>query len=464
MSIPYTTEQILGLAPNYYHIKSSRGMASVEKWQLLARTADAAWGEFIIRNKSPIRAAVDLAHLTFSCTCRGRRFPCTHALALTLLLQEQPDSFDLLPSPEWLQEWLAAHPAGEYPPGEHPADNRLSTHEIATQIQKRQQSVERGLQELKLWLHDLVRGGFAQARTKPPTYWNNMANRLVDAQAGEVARAVKRLPIIFKSGPNWPEELLTAIGKLYLLIQGYEHFSTLDLQTQADLRGAVGWYPRRSTVDALGQSCRDRWFILGKRLEEQRKQKIQRIWLWGRESNRPALLVNVTYNKEPIDTSLLPGTFIDAELRFFPSKSPLRAQLVHQDTAQETTASGNPMDGNRSIRAAMAAYAQALSANPWIQQYPLVLNAVQIHRQTHPTGNRWFVQDDDGYLLPLPPKFLHGWHLASLAKGAQREGAAALSLFGEWDGKTLTPLSIWTHGRNQGNDRFFELHLLRGLK
>ncbi len=57
-----------------------------------------------------------------------------------------------------------------------------------------------------------------------------------------------------------------------------------------------------------------------------------------------------------------------------------------------------------------------------------------------PAPAGWRLRDRSGRLLPLPPRYGHGWALLALA------GDRPLTLCGEYDGATLTPLSVYHHG------------------
>jgi hypothetical protein len=300
-----------------------------------------------------------------------------------------------------------------------------------------------GLQELELWLQDLVRTGFATAQGQPKSYWLDMAERLVDAQAGEVADEVRRLATIPGSDEAWPERLLQRIGRLSLLIQGFARFETLPPEMQADLQLAVGWLPR--LPNHKPNPIRDKWYILGRQLEQSGKQKLQRLWLWGEQTNQAALLLHIAHRGQTLDTGLLPGTVLEADLGFYPSAVPLRAHLLTQHDL------GQPRQRNigyPTIKTAMQVYAQAITASPWLPYFPLALHAVTTAR----LQEKWVVRDQRGYLLPLPHKYESGWHVRALGREGQ------LSLFGVWDGQYLQPLSLWRE------DWWGEPHTWGGVK
>jgi hypothetical protein len=438
MPDPTTIDQFLSLAANHQQMKSSRSAALPEKWQMLARCKQILWGEFPIPKKSTVQAAVDLGQMRFFCSCRGRRHPCEHALGLALLGHDGWQMQEGAP-PNWVQDWHHALPVE--PVGVELLS--LTDEEVpARRYQQKQESILAGLQELKLWLHDLVRGGLVIARSQPRQNWLRMADRLVDAQASKVAQDIRDLSLIPGKTPNWPEQLLRGIGRLYLLIEGYERFDELPPDAQADLRAAVGWFP--SIPQSACHLTNDRWHILARDIRQQKKQKTQRIWLWGEETNQPALLEKAIYGKEPINTDLLPGMVLDADLVYYPSRTPLRTQIGATNRREQAT-KRIPAEG--SFQETMADYAQRLALNPWLGAYPTIVQPLSVQK----AESGWMMQDGEGSLLPLPPKFKHGWHLAALSHGG------ALTIFGQWDGHLFTPLSVWTR------DGFWEIRRLRGL-
>lgn len=482
----YTTEQILGLAPNQVHIRSSRSLASVEKWTTLAHNQEAVWGEFPLKNKPPARVSIRLSHLALHCTCTTRTYPCTHTLALLLLFTLESDAFAQQQAPDWLHVWPDS-PSGELSTvAENARANQdTRTAKQLTFLEKRQADIHSGLQELKLWLHDLVQTGLGAARDRPQTYWSQMADRLIDAHATEVAYDVQRLATIVGKGPTWPQEILFIIGRLYLLIQGFERFDSFSVEEQADLRAATGWLPRvnwtfdqepepQQEAKDAEQTVRDCWYVVGRHDERVGKRKRQLIWLWGNTCNRFALLSHILYRREDFDVRLLGGSVLDVTLNFYPSKTPFRAQLLtlhnilhaqplldnrfddrcmsSSSTADERACQMS-LIGNPSIDAVMRQYAESIALNPWLRAYPVALSSVTARRDNIKPGQvNWSIQDRAGFLLPLPEKYDHGWQIAAL--GYQDN----LSLFGEWNGQHLVPLTVWN------KTRFIELQVLQGIK
>ena len=61
----------------------------------------------------------------------------------------------------------------------------------AKRLEQRLARMDAGVEDFRLWLADLVRGGLAAARTQPYSYWDTAAARLVDAQLPALAERVR---------------------------------------------------------------------------------------------------------------------------------------------------------------------------------------------------------------------------------------------------------------------------------
>jgi SWIM zinc finger len=437
----WTAEQILALAPDAGSVKAGKGLATPRPWSALGQDGQAAWGECQGSGASPYRTTIDLSEPAFHCTCPSRKFPCKHALGLFLLLESQPSLFTQKAPPAWATEWLASRAQRAQQRAEKaeratperadrgPADPAAQGRRAA----ERQAKVTAGLEELALWLRDRVRRGLAALQGEPYSAWENPAARLVDAQAPGLARQLREMASIPASGDGWQERLLARFGALHLLVEGFRRLETLPPETQADIRALIGW--TQSQEELLAEpGVRDRWAVLGQRVEVEDRLRVQRTWLWGQQSGRAALILTAAHVSQPLETSLLPGTWLEADLVFYPSAAPLRALVK---TRHAPPAPLDTMPGYPSAAAAAEAYAAALARHPWMESFPTALPSVL---PAGPEGG-WVVRDDAGARLPLSPRFERGWQLLALS------GGHPLGLFGEWDGDYLLPLGAWADGR-----------------
>lgn len=438
-SAQWTAEQVLALAPDAGSAKNGRGLASARKWALLEKHEAAIWGECQGSGKAPYQTQIDLSEPAFRCSCPSRKFPCKHGLGLLLLLAEQPNSFAENTPPDWVADWLrsrtqrAEKQAVKVSQAEQMADPSAQAKRAAA----RQQKVSAGIEELRRWLEDRVRQGLAAAPQESYQVWETIAARMVDAQAPGLARQLRELAGIVHSGVGWHDRLLESLGQLYLITEGFARIEQLPAEMQTDLRTQIGWTINREEVLA-GSAQSDLWLVVGQRTEVEDRLRIRRTWLLGLSTATFALLLDFAPGQQPFESSLVPGTCLEAELVFYPSAAPLRALIK---TRQAAVHLPKPPPG-ATIAAALAAYRQAYAVCPWLEQFPLLLEAVVPIR----AGDRWFVQEVQGYRLRLSQRLdsRQGWQLLALS------GGLPFSLFGEWNGTALLPLSVWMEDRFYG--------------
>jgi hypothetical protein len=445
MSSSWSAEQVLALAPDPASAKAGKELAVTRKWKLLGRDERAVWGECQGSGSSPYQTKIDLGEPAFACSCPSRKFPCKHALGLFLMLAQQPSALKEGSPPGWVSDWLSGRDKkadqkaqkaqqAQQEIADDPEKARKAGERQQKAAAERRAKVEAGLADLERWMGDLARRGLAAVRSEPYSFWEWPASRMVDAQAPGVARLIRDLAGLTSSGDGWQDRLLERLGRLHLLLEGYRRLEWLPAENQADIRSLVGWTQSQEELLATGTGVRDRWLVLGQSVEEEERLRTQRRWLWGETTGRPALVLHFAFGTALLDTSLVPGTVLDAELVFFPGACPLRA-LVKDRFAPPEPIADPP--GHDTLEAALAGYAAALGRNPWIERFPLALRAVQPVRR----GEAWQVRDASGAYLLLSPQFATPWKLMALS------GGQPLGLFGEFDGEVVLPLSLWVENR-----------------
>ena len=437
----YSPEQIIALAPDAASAKAGRGLATPNKWQNVGRDERALWGECQGSGAKPYQTVIDLSEPAFKCSCPSRKFPCKHSLGLFLLVANDPSIAKTTTVPAWASEWLTKRnqqaqrktetaKKAEEEPDEATLARRAS--QKAKRTLDREAKVVAGLKELELWLRDLVRHGLASAQTRSIDYWDQMAARLIDAQAPGVARRVRNLPRVVQSGDGWIEQLLSQVSSLFLLLKAYERLETLSIPTQADVRSAIGWTIKEEELPQEN-IVSDQWLVLGQRVTGDEGLRVRRTWLWGQVSGKSALVLEFAAPGQSLAFDLVPGTISDAELIFYPSNYPLRAGLRKRgDTAQLKEVLGYSNSDQL-----MAAYAGVLALNPWIEAIPAPVQTVVPLRR----GDQWFARDSDGKLMSLRCETDTGWKLLALS------GGYPITIVGEWSGRSLLPISAWADQR-----------------
>lgn len=435
MSMVWNAEQVVALAPDAASAKAGNALANKSKWVALGRSEQSLWGECQGSGKNPYQTQIDLSEPAFNCSCPSRKFPCKHGLGLFLLVIAQEAAFTQKEPPAWVTEWLAKRQtkAEQRAQKEEPIEKANDPAAQARRAELRSKKVDKGIAELQQWMFDIIRQGLAAAQTKPYTFWENQAARLVDAQAAGLARMIRQMAGLGLSGDGWQDRLLERLSRLQLLLEGYRRIDELQPETQADIRNLIGWNPNQEGLLAQG-GTQDLWLVLGQRTYEEEKLRLHRTWLLGKESRKNALLLQFAFGRENFEINLPQGVAIEAELVFFPSAYPLRALLK---TRKELAHSFPESFGFQTALEVYEAHGAALTRNPWLEQLPVTLDSVIPYLE----NGQWLVVDRAGKALKLSQRFVKGWKLLALS------GGRPVKIFGEWNGETLYPLSLWLEGR-----------------
>jgi hypothetical protein len=426
-------ERVLALAPDAPSQRTARSLASGRAWPATGAGTEALWGECRGSAAAPYRAVVDLSGPAYRCSCPSRKFPCKHVLALLLLWAEGAVPDDPAGPPGWAAGWLAtrAERPARTPSGEsaEPKDPKAA----ARRAEQREARVASGLAELDRWLCDQARRGLAASQQAGYGHWDDIAARMIDAQAPGLAERLRALASVPHSGAGWDGRLVEEYALLHLLAVAYRRQDELPPPLRETVRSRIGFSLRQADVLAgmlpNGQPVRDHWLVLARRDLEQDRIRTRRTWLHGRKTGRDALLLSFAAAGQPLDGSLTVGTEADADLVFYPGAVPLRAVV----RAKHDDIDGGPPDGGP-VAGLLAGYAAALAADPWLDSWPAVLRATPA-RAPAPA-----VRDADGDALPLHPGAGDCWPLFALS------GGRPVTLAGEWTPRGLWPLTAWDEG------------------
>ncbi len=192
-----------------------------------------------------------------------------------------------------MSEWLATRTERTIRRAERQEKAKSDEDDSAAQQRRaaaRESRVAAGLAELDRWLYDQLRAGLADLQSRAPGAFDTMAARMVDAQAPGVARMLRDASSIAVSGDGWQSLLLDRLARIHLLIQAYRRLAELAPETQADVRASLGFTQTQEEV-LVGGVIRDRWVVVGQIVEEEGHLMVQRSWLWGLQSGRPALVL-----------------------------------------------------------------------------------------------------------------------------------------------------------------------------
>ena len=429
LGLQFTADQIITMAPDASSASAGKKLASAKNWKSLGQSSEALWGE--CQGSALYQVKVDLASLAIQCSCPSRKQPCKHGIGLLLLAVNLPDLVHVTEHPEWVTSWLAKRASVNK--RKETREKSDTTTPSASQIktaEKRLALVKAGIDQLDLWLNDLIRNGLGLLETQPSKFWEAQAAKMVDAQAPGIALRVRNLATLPNSSPDWPEKLLWQLGQLALLTQAFHNIDQLDPGLQEDVRQLVGWNLKEEEVIERGERVSDEWLTLGQSFEERERGQVQHTWLFGISSKRPAHIIQFAFVGTPFSEHYLPGSKQRADLVYWPSLQPERALIAARKGDALPIQAALP--GYASIAAFFDVVATMLARLPWRESFLCVLNDVIPIYDT--SRNQWCVRDQSGQALPL----VRGEYWQLLA----HSGGQAIDFAAEWNGTALLPLGF----------------------
>ncbi|MGW3914115.1 SWIM zinc finger family protein [Streptomyces sp. NPDC005070] len=442
-AVRWTADQVLALAPDAASRKAGSKLGAAGPWSEAGSTEEGTvWGLCRGSGSKPYQTVLDIADSAgpaYKCSCPSRKFPCKHALGLLLLWAGADGAVPSAQAPDWAAQWLEGRrrraESRSSPGGGSGAASPGDPEAARRRAERRAERITAGAAELEQRLADLLRGGLASAERAGYGMWEETAARMVDAQAPGLAARVRELGAIPSSGPGWPVRLLEECALLHLLDQGWLRRERLPDDLAATVRSRVGL-----PGSADGPPVRDRWLVLAQYDTADARLTTRRIWLYGAESGRTALLLSYGAAGRAPELALPVGLAFEAELSAYPGAGQPRAALGERFTAPAPAAI---RPKGLTTPQAAARYGEALRADPWLDSCPVTLERVI----PTPDGDAWQLADADGEsALPLSPSSRSRpelWRLVALS------GGAPVTVFGECGHRGFTPLTAWPQGEGE---------------
>ena len=427
-----TLDQVLQLAPDAASIEASRKLQTARQWTRLGSCSVAWWGDS--PGGSSYQVKVERNSLAYQCNCPSRKFPCKHVLGLLMVVAQDEAALRPMEMPVWVSEWLvkrqatAAKKAAKAAEPKGPVDEKSRT----KRVEQRDDRVREGLAQLDRWLRDLVRGGLAGLETKGAPFWEMQARRMIDAQAPGLAARLRAMSDLPGSEPDWPTLVLHELGKLKLLLRSYDRLEHLPPLLVHDVRQAIGWTTSTDEVQQQGEAVDDVWLILGQRVEEEDRLRVQRTWCLGQSSRRFALVLQFAAGGAGFAQPFTAGTQLRGTMRYYPSAPPQRALFTRAAEPLEPLRS--QLTGSPTFDDYLKTVADQLAVQPWLSSFPAVLEQVSLIH----TDDRWQLHDSRGLLLPLAA--------IDLWKMFAHTGGRFVTVAGEWNGRRFRPYGYQWEG------------------
>jgi hypothetical protein len=453
-SRPWSVEQVEAIAPSAAAITAARPLVTLTRWGAVGADERVLWGVCRGSGAEPYDTLVDHVGVGFSCTCPSRRTPCKHALALLLLWAhgQVPPGV----APPAVESWASRRAtASSSAPNERTSattgssgggtstagsdgsesaaaatedlDDEPEPPPEAPPDRGRDERVERmhaGLAELDRWLDDRMRTGLADPALARYATWDQLAARLVDAQAGSLANRIRRLAGLVGASPDWHGDVLAELGMLHLLSQAARRLGSLPDPLADAVATTVGWQVRQADVLG-GVPDTDEWIVAGR--SDTREDRIE---VRGARSGRWALVLSFAAYRQSLDTSLVVGTAVPADLHRYPGPA-LRALVGVRH--------GDPIEPARppavDVAGACDELGTMLVREPWLDRVPVTVRAAVTQ-----TAAGWVLTDDTGSLPVLP-----GGPMATLLAVS---GGEAVDVSVEWTPHGVVPLAIHLDDRS----------------
>ncbi len=461
----WSAEQVEAIAPTPATMTAARPLVSLARWGSTGADERLVWGVCRGSGAEPYDTMVDHVAVGHSCTCPSRRRPCKHVLAL-LLLWSRGQVIDAV-APPAVEAWLERRSASLVPRPEASSGHDSATveHEVSGQSgadrnspahqpgapdpdapadapadptpeppppdRGRDERVERmhaGLTELDRWLDDRMRTGLADPALARYSTWDQLASRLVDAQAGSLANRIRRLAGLVGASPDWHSDVLAELGLLHLLSQAARRLGSLPGPLADTVATTVGWQVRQSDI-LDGVPDTDEWVVAGRSDNREDRIEVRRHWLRGTNSGRWALVLSFAAYRQSLDTSLVVGTSVHADLHRYPGPA-LRAIVGRHYDDAAVVARPVALD----VAGACDEIGSMLVGEPWLDRVPTTVRAAVAQ-----AGANWVLTDDTG-CLPL----LAGTPMGMLLTVSSGE---PVDITVEWTPHGVVPLSVHLEGR-----------------
>jgi uncharacterized Zn finger protein len=434
VKLSITADQITKLAPDASAASAGKKLSAPKYWKNVGYNEQALWGE--CQGSALYQVRIELSTLTAQCSCPSRKLPCKHSLALLLLNVNTPTAVPEGEPLEWVVSWLAKRAATQKRKETIAADTTVKQPAASASAQKnkekRQEKVKQGIDQLDLWLNDLIRNGLGSLESQSTSIWEQQAAQMVDAQATGLAASIRSMSATPHSSQTWSEKLLGQLGKLALLTEAYRHIERAPEPLQEDIRQLIGWVRKEPEIRESGLRVTDDWLFLGQHTEGTDRGRTQYTWLQGITTGKAALLLQFSFAGAPFTENYPSGMQQKAEIAYWPGAVPQRALFTQRQEA--ITAIQRSLPGVATFDAFFEQVAHQLACHPWRERFLCILSdGLPIYETS---SKRWSLCDQTGQALPLTQDSNEYWKLLALS------GGHPVDFVGEWNGETLLPLGV----------------------
>jgi uncharacterized Zn finger protein len=439
----WTDEKIAALAPNDSTERRGRSLANSAKWNSIATNYEAIWGECKGSGSQPYIVQINLSGPKYKCSCPVRKPPCKHVLGLFFLFAKSSAVFKYQAPAEAVKYWLSQQSPNVISSTSKTIVPVLKTEESIEQAKvakekrwaQRVQLMTSGMDELELWLTDLIRQGIANTDIQKASFWNQVAAKMVDAKLPRISTYLKETHQLIQQNPNWSEIVVARLGELYLWAESFKKRNLLSAEMQEELYQSLGKIVKKADILEQHPSTKDLWFILGKKEGvDIEGRSFRKIWLQGQKTKQHALILDYAFGSMGYEQQYIVGDLLDGALVYYSKAYPQRAIFESFDSAKiyEKIEASTHSD----LNSVLTNYGKALVQNPWLFSFPVGLSKLKAFMNAK---KELKIKDINDIIIPLSNvKEEIMWKILAIS------GGHSISLFGEWNGLHFEPLSLLT--------------------
>jgi uncharacterized Zn finger protein len=439
----WTDEKIAALAPNDSTERRGRSLANSAKWNSIATNYEAIWGECKGSGSQPYIVQINLSGPKYKCSCPVRKPPCKHVLGLFFLFAKSSAVFKYQAPAEAVKYWLSQQSPNVISSTSKTIVPVLKTEESIEQAKvakekrwaQRVQLMTSGMDELELWLTDLIRQGIANTDIQKASFWNQVAAKMVDAKLPRISTYLKETHQLIQQNPNWSEIVVARLGELYLWAESFKKRNLLSAEMQEELYQSLGKIVKKADILEQHPSTKDLWFILGKKEGvDIEGRSFRKIWLQGQKTKQHALILDYAFGSMGYEQQYIVGDLLDGALVYYSKAYPQRAIFESFDSAKiyEKIEASTHND----LNSVLTNYGKALVQNPWLFSFPVGLSKLKAFMNAK---KELKIKDINDIIIPLSNvKEEIMWKILAIS------GGHSISLFGEWNGLHFEPLSLLT--------------------
>ncbi len=404
-------------------IRRVAAVAKPARWRQLGQSPQWVWGQCKSGGIQWFRVVWHKTQLRGRCNCSVPA-PCKHIWALRAMWHLQPELFLAKAEPDWVVDM------GQTPV----ADEAVAAQRRAAARQRTQQQrllhMQAGARFLEQWLADVLREGLAVLAGHDAQWWAEVCARLVDAKLGSLARHLEvRVAPLVGQALQWPERVAAELAWLHLLARALIKWDELPQMWKEEVMQLVGAYKRKAVLEQLPEVC-DEWLVLSVQETQEGDLYVRRAWLWGRQHEHIAMLIDYAYDDKPWQPELTPNMWLWAAGVWYPSPTPLRFRVFRWEVRP---AMAMLPCGHRKFSTFAQWYAELLAHNPFVRERPVIWEKVWPAFK----DARWWLVDEDQHAIPMDCTPQVGWQLFALSAGEP------VRVFGQWDGFVVRPLTAW---------------------